>query len=254
MAFPSSVAPRPQGLSATPLRAEPTPAPSPGPAAAAPAFTPAPLPNRAATPSPSVAPASEATQTRTTGKVKGTLLIARMKFLRARGAAEAERVLKRLSSDDQGVLGAMLLPSSWYPAGLLLRLEMTAAAILSRGDRRALLREMGRFSADTNLAPEGVHRPFVREGEPGFLLENLPKLYGSQHSSGSRTCERTGPTSATVRHFDVGEAEPDDCLTTSGWLQRAIEISGGKNVTVEEYQCRGRGAPHCEFRITWQRS
>jgi uncharacterized protein (TIGR02265 family) len=175
-----------------------------------------------------------------------------VKFVRSRGEADAERVFKRLSADDQAIVRSMLLPSTWYPAGVLLRLEMTAAAILSKGDRRALLREMGRFTADVNLAVTGVHHPFVREGEPHFLLENAQRIYGAQHSSGNRTCERTGPTSAIVRHFDVGDAEPDDCLTTTGWLQRAVELSGGGAVIVDEYQCRGRGAPHCEFRVSWR--
>jgi uncharacterized protein (TIGR02265 family) len=189
---------------------------------------------------------------RMVGRVKGTLLIARMKFVRSRGETDAERVLKRLSSEDQALLRAMLLPSSWYPAGVLMRLEMTAAAILSKGDRLVLMREMGRFSAETNLAPVGVLRPFVREGDPGFLLENVPRIYSSQHTSGHRTHERTGPTTAVIRHFDTEQADGDDCLTTVGWLERAVEICGGRAVAAEETQCRGRGAPHCEFRVSWR--
>lgn len=186
------------------------------------------------------------------GKVKGTLLIARLKFVRSRGAADAERVLKRLSNEDQTLLRSMLLPSSWYPAGVLLRLEMTAAAILAQGDRLALLREMGRFSADTNLSPSGSLHPFLKEGHPHYLLENVPRIYASQHSIGHRTHERTGPTSAVICHFDTEEPDGDDCLTTSGWLERAVELSGGQGVKVDEAQCRSRGASHCEFRVTWR--
>lgn len=189
---------------------------------------------------------------RMSGKVKGTLLIARMKFLRSRGEAEAERVLKRLATEDQALLRGTLLPSGWYAAGVLLRLEMTAAAILSKGDRRALFLEMGRFTATTNLGPAGMQRPFVREADPHFLLENLPRLYASQHTSGHRIYEKSGPTSAIVRHFDPEEVDPDDCLTTVGWLERAVELSGGRGTIVDEVACRGRGAPHCEFRISWK--
>lgn len=198
------------------------------------------------------APSAAREFARVTGKVKGTLLIARMKFIRSRGDAEAERVLKRLSTDDQAVLRGMLLPSGWYGAGTLLRLEMTAAAILARGDRRVLLREMGRFTAETNLGPSGVHRPFVRDGDPAFLLENLPRIYGSQHSTGKRVCELTGSNGAIVRHFDTDQPDGDDCLTTRGWLERAVEICGGRAVVVDELQCRSRGAPHCEFRVSWK--
>ncbi len=185
------------------------------------------------------------------GNVKGTLLIARMKYLRAQGTEASERVLRRLSQADQGVLRGMLLPSSWYAADLLLRLEMTIAAVLARGDRRLLFLDMGQFSADTNLGRNGVQRPYVKEGDPHFLLRNVPRMYASQHSDGTRTFEQTGATSAVVRHVQAGEVDADDCLTVQGWLKRAIEISGGREVRVEETQCRARGGSSCEFTCRW---
>jgi len=206
-----------------------------------------------AAPQPALTPAPMASRelARATGKVKGTLLIARMKYVRARGDVDAERVLKRLSAEDQALLRGTLLPSSWYPGGALIRLEMTAAAILSKGDRRMLFLEMGRFTANTNLSPAGMQRPFLREADPHFLLANVPRIYSSQHSTGHRTYEKIGPLAAVIRHFDPEEVDPDDCLTTVGWLERAVELSGGRGTIVDEVACRGRGAPHCEFRITW---
>jgi uncharacterized protein (TIGR02265 family) len=174
-----------------------------------------------------------------------------MKYLRARGAEDTERVLRRLSSEDQAVLRGMILPSSWYPADLVVRLEMTAAALLSRGDRRQLFVDMGRFTADTNLGPNGVQRPYVKEGDPQYLLRNVPRMYSAQHSGGTRTSEQIGPKSAVVRTLSGEEPSADDCLTTVGWLKRAIEISGGKIVSVEETRCRARGADACEYVCRW---
>jgi uncharacterized protein (TIGR02265 family) len=184
--------------------------------------------------------------------VKGTLLIARMKYLRAQGKEPIERVLRNLSQEDQQVLRGMLLPSTWYAADLLARLEATIAAILAKGDRRALFLDMGHFSADTNLGPKGVQRPYLRVDDPHFLLRNVPRMYATQHSGGTRTYEQTGTRSAVVRTLaEGGPVNPDDCLTAMGWLRRAIELSGGKSVTVDETQCRARGAPCCEYVCNW---
>jgi uncharacterized protein (TIGR02265 family) len=186
------------------------------------------------------------------GNVKGTLVISRMKYLRAQGQDACERVLRRVSREDQEVLRGMLLPSSWYAVDLLLRLDMTIAAVLAKGDRRALFVDMGRFSADTNLGPGGIQRPFLREDDPHFLLRNAPRMYASQHSGGTRTYEQTGPKSAVIRTLDPGaEASADDCLTAVGWLRRAIELSGGTSVIVDEAQCRLRGAPCCAYVCRW---
>ncbi len=185
------------------------------------------------------------------GNVKGTLLIARMKYLRSRGTEDAERVLRRMLSTDQKVLRGMLLPSSWYPADLLLRLEMTSAAILSQGDRKQLFLDMGRFTADTNLGPNGVQRPYVKAGEPHYLLRNVPRMYSAQHSDGSRTYEETGPRSAIIRTISGDEPTAEDCLTAAGWLKRAVELSGGRIVTVEETGCRAHGGACCEYVCRW---
>jgi uncharacterized protein (TIGR02265 family) len=185
------------------------------------------------------------------GKVKGTLVIARMKYVRAQGRDAAERVLRRLSQADQAILRGMLLPSTWYPADLLMRFELTIAAVLANGDRRALFLDLGQFSADTNLGVNGVQRPYVKEGDPHFLLRNVPRMYASQHSSGTRTYEQVGLRGAIVRTLDGDRPDAEDCLTAVGWLRRAIELSGGRTVFVEETQCRAKGAPCCEYVARW---
>ena len=186
------------------------------------------------------------------GTVKGTLLIARMKYLRAQGHESVERVLGSLSKEDQQVLRGMLLPSTWYSADLLTRFEATIATVLAKGDRRALFLDMGHFTADTNLGPRGVQRPYLKVDDPHFLLRNVPRMYATQHSGGTRTYEQTGARSATVRTLaEGGPVSPDDCLTSVGWLRRAIELSGGKSVTVEETHCRAQGAPCCEYVCNW---
>jgi uncharacterized protein (TIGR02265 family) len=183
--------------------------------------------------------------------VKGTLLVARMKYLRARGNDDVERVLRRMSSEDQQVLRGMILPSSWYSADLVVRLEMTAAALLAHGDRKQLFLDMGRFTADTNLGPNGVQRPYLKEGDPLYLLRNVPRMYSAQHSGGTRTSEQLGPKSAVVRTLAGEEASVEDCLTAVGWLKRAIELSGGRIVAVEETRCRARGSDACEYVCRW---
>ena len=188
----------------------------------------------------------------TKGKVKGTLLLARMRYLREQGAGAAERVLRHLTAADQSVLNGVLLPGTWYPADVLLRLEMTIAAVLAHGDRSRMFLDMGRMSAEANLGPRGLQRAFLREGAPQFLLERVPHLYASHHSNGTRTYEAAGPFSAVIRTFGGEAANAEDCLTAIGWLERAIELSGGKGARVVETRCQARGAECCEYRCEWK--
>lgn len=185
------------------------------------------------------------------GQVKGTLLISRMKFLRARGPIPVHEVLNRLSNADQEVLQGILLPSSWYPNDLLVRLETAMTAVVARGDRARVFAEMGRFSAEANLGPGGVQRPYLREGDPHHLLERVPRMYLSQHTTGRRTYERIGERAAVIRTHEADTAVPEDCLIVIGWLERAIELCGGARVHVSETRCRARGEGVCEYRCAW---
>ena len=58
-----------------------------------------------------------------------------------------------------------------------------------------------------------------------------------------------GPLGKQLTHN--APPRPEDCLTTVGWMGKAIECSGGRQVQVLEKLCRNRGAAHCEFHCAW---
>jgi uncharacterized protein (TIGR02265 family) len=186
------------------------------------------------------------------GKVKGTLLLSRMKYLRANGAGAVRAALGRLPPADRDVLdGMLLLPACWYPAEILKRLDEAIATSLAGGERTAILLDVGQFSADHNLGPSGVLRAYLREDDPHALLREVPRIHASLHGGTERRYEWTGERSAVVRSARVDGREGDDCLTTVGWLKRAIELCGGRDVQVLEARCLSKGAPCCEFRCEW---
>ena len=164
-------------------------------------------------------------------RIKGGVIKARLEFVRERaGEAGLEAVLAR-------------------PLEVNLRLDDAIAAVLSPGDRDRIFVEMGRASADSNLA--GPQRAYLREGDPHFLLRATPQIYSAYYQVGRRTYQRTGETLAVLRTYDAEDITRTDCLTVVGWHQRAIELCGGKAVRVAENRCRTRGDPHCEYHCGW---
>ena len=183
-------------------------------------------------------------------RIKGGVIKARLEFVRARaGEAGLDEVLARLPREDQEILRGWILPITWFPLDLNLRLDDAIAAVMSPGDREQIFVQMGRASADSNLG--GPQRPYVREGDPHFLLRATPQIYAAYYKVGRRTYERTGETSAVLRTYDAENVNPTDCLTVVGWHERAIELCGGKAVKVTETLCRTRGDPHCEYHCEW---
>jgi uncharacterized protein (TIGR02265 family) len=186
----------------------------------------------------------------TGSRIKGHILLSRIQYVReVAGEARFMEVLASLPAEDRAILSGMILPVTWYSLDLNLRLDAAIATVLSPGDRSQVFLEMGRASAEQNL--KGVHRPYVREGDPHFLLAAAPRIYAAYYAVGKRTYQKTGERSAVLRTEGAEIASATDCLTVIGWHQRAIELCGGTDVKVEEVQCRARGGPHCEYRCSW---
>ncbi len=183
--------------------------------------------------------------------IKGGVILSRLKYVREMGGEPAlQAILARLPPADAKVLAGWVLPISWYPLDLYLRLDDAIASVMSPHDRRSVFLAMGRASADANLS--GPQRPFVREGDPHFLLQAAPQIYSAYYAVGRRTYERTGDRSGVLTTHDAENVTETDCLTVVGWHLRAIELCGGKDPQVVETRCRARGDAVCEYRCSWR--
>jgi hypothetical protein len=182
--------------------------------------------------------------------IKGSILIARSVFVEKKGGTEAwKRVLNRLEPGDQSLLNKLLLPSSWYPMELGLRLDAAIVEEFSPGNPDQLYIDLGRSSAEVNLA--GSEKVFVRAGQPHALLQSSTRIYQLYYQVGWRTAEKTSPTSTVVRTFEAEEVTRTDCLTVMGWYQKALEMCGCLEVTYEHTKCRVRGDEICEYTFRW---
>ncbi|WP_257454015.1 TIGR02265 family protein [Archangium lipolyticum] len=183
-------------------------------------------------------------------RIKGSVLITRLNLLRKQGGVERlHQVFQRLSAADRKVLEGVIMPIGWYPLELNLRLDDAIAGALSPKDRARAFVEMGRASAEENL--QGPHHVFIRKGDPHFLLSHAPEIYRLYYAVGSRTYEKAGARSAVLRTVGAESVTEADCLTIIGWHQRAIEMSGGRDVRVDHPKCRARGNGYCEYLCSW---
>lgn len=180
--------------------------------------------------------------------IKGTVLEARLKFVEAQlGKDVLARLVTLLPADDRQQL-SHVLAGRWYPFELGARLDEAIARVAGRA-RNELFRGLGRASADTNLG--GVHRTFVRPGDPLGFLERTELLYPFYYEGGRRTFEALGPCEGVLTTYDAPSFSAPDCLTVCGWYERALELCGAREVEVVEEACRARGAAACRYHVRW---
>lgn len=184
-------------------------------------------------------------------RIKGSVLITRINLLvKQGGMGRLQQVLQRLPPADREILEGVIMPIGWYPLALNIRLDAAIAHVLSPRDRDKAFVEMGRASAEEKL--NGPHHVFIRKGDPHFLLSHAPEIYRLYYAVGARSYEKTGPHSAVLRTVGAESVTEADCLTIIGWYERAIEMSGGREVRIIHTKCRARGSGHCEYHCAWE--
>jgi hypothetical protein len=187
------------------------------------------------------------------GKVRGALLLARLRYVRSLGAARALRIVASLEPEVRVILDERkLVPSNWYAADVVHALDGAIAVEAGGGDRAAVLVAIGQFNADASFGPTGPLLPYAGQNDPHALLRAVPQLHAGLAGAGTRGYAKVGARAALVRAVKGHRNDGGDCLTNVGWLQRAIERCGGRDVQVIETACIGRGGSCCEYRCEWR--
>jgi hypothetical protein len=182
-------------------------------------------------------------------RVKGTAVRASLRFLQDRfGPTGTGAVLDRLDPEDRDLVRSGLLDSVWYPMPLLLRL-MRAAAQVHGGGEPELARQMGRASAESGV--RGVYKVFFKVGSPQFIIGRASRVFASYYDTGEiRLVEsRAGRAVLDLVGF---EGSPEFCQRIQGWMERTVELAGGRNLVPDHSQCLYRGDAVCRFEGTWE--
>ena len=181
-------------------------------------------------------------------KIKGSVLRSRLAFVEEQAGADGlQRVKARLDDAEQETL-ARLLPAGWYPFDLGRKLDDAIVAELG-GGRTDYFMRLGIDSATRNLT--GVHRAFVRPGDPHGFLAQAPDIHAFYYDRGRRTYERTGEKEGVFTTYDAETLSVADCLTVVGWHTKALEMCGATGVRIQEEECRARGGLVCRYRVRW---
>ena len=184
-------------------------------------------------------------------EVKGAAIITIPLFIKDRfGVGGLNQWMDALTPEALKVYPASVLVSSWYPLKefLIEPLRKMCDLFYARDLKGA--GESGHFSADYSL--KGVYKIFVKLGSPEFMLRRAGSILPIYYTpSEIKVVEcRKGRGIMQITKFP----EMDQVLEVriAGWMERAIEISGGKQPNIKITQSLTAGDPLSEFLATWK--
>ncbi|MEJ5166496.1 MAG: hypothetical protein WHV67_05660 [Thermoanaerobaculia bacterium] len=181
--------------------------------------------------------------------IKGIALKSTINYIRLKLDREAFLKFKEeLSAGSKNIFETSVLSSSWYDINLLVEIMSKIPEILKR-DPKEVWWEMGRHSCEDGL--NTVYKIFYKLGSPEFIIKRASQVFNNYYSQGDFFVVSHSLNSAQVQIKNFPLPHPCICTRISGWMERAIELSGGKNVSVKHSLCIFQKASLEEWKANW---
>ncbi len=181
--------------------------------------------------------------------VKGSPVRSLQKFIDAELTPEQrEQVFRNLPAEYATRFRTPVLATETVPVHMLNRLTEEAAR--AKGESlEAFARRAGREAAGD--AVKGIYRFFALVMTPPALLGKASQMWSSLYNRGEMRVDEQSDHSARIRIANF-PSEIAGCSRVTGWIERMAELTGVKNIRVEQTQCFAKGGTCCEWKLSWQ--
>lgn len=161
-----------------------------------------------------------------------------------------DRWLDAISFEAYSVYSGPVNINDWFPIKTVL-IEPTAniAHLFYKWNLKEAAWDFGRFSADFGL--RGPSRLFFKIGSTKFLVHKATDIMSQYYKpSVIKVAEyKDGCVLTRITKFPGIDKTTE--YRIAGWMQRALEINGNKNVKVEITKSLANFEPYTEFNATW---
>jgi uncharacterized protein (TIGR02265 family) len=180
--------------------------------------------------------------------VKGSPVRSLQKFIDTELSPDQKNaVLDRLPVEFATRFQLPIQAAETIPVHLLNR--VTEEAARAKGEPvESFARRAGREAAGD--AVKGIYRFFALALTPLALLGKASTMWSSLYNRGEMRVDEQTETSARIRILNF-PSEAAGCARVTGWIEGMAEMTGVKNIHIEQTQCFASGGACCEWRVSW---
>lgn len=183
-------------------------------------------------------------------EIKGTAVIAVRDFVKDRYPGRFKQWIESLPDDSKAIFTEAIEATKWYPIDYGAAIPTkTIAKMFFNNDLVKGAWESGRYSAEVAL--KGIYKIFVMVSTPSYLIARASRVFSTYY----RPCEMKtikNEGNNLVLHVS-GMSNPQKVIEyrIAGWIEKALEISGSKDISVEITKSMTKNDELTEFTITW---
>ncbi len=184
-------------------------------------------------------------------ELKGSAIQGHIDFVRDTfGEDKLKQWVAALSPEAREIVEGAVLQSKWYKGEhIVVELRAKICQLFYGGSPRGVW-EFGRYSADTGL--KGVYKVFLKVGSPGWIAERSALIFSQYHKPGDLQAVSSGKNLTVLQLTDFPERTGLVEQTIAGFIERAVELSGGRDVVVDLTKSFSQGHEYTEFRVSWK--
>jgi len=184
-------------------------------------------------------------------EVKGTAIKWIPKYIKKKfGKKGFEQWLDAISAEAYTIYSIPVADDDWFSLKTAFVEPMAnIAQLFYSWDLQKAAWEIGRHSADITL--KGVVKMFVKMNSVDYFVAKMTELLPTYYKPcAMEVVERTEGT-AVVRITEFPGMDKAPEFRLAGWGERALEITGAKDVNVDITRAISNRDPYTEFKITW---
>ena len=184
-------------------------------------------------------------------EIKGSAVKSIPEYVKKNFPGQYDKWLGLLPESSKVIFEKPVLPSNWYALNDAAIIPTAALAeVLFDNNIKEGAWQSGRFSAEAALT--GVYKFFVKAASPHFIIGKAGKIFTTYYRPSNIQVVKKEEKTVTL-HITRFE-EPSELIEyrIGGWMERALEISGSKNVEVKITKSLTRGDEVSEFILKWE--
>jgi hypothetical protein len=184
-------------------------------------------------------------------EAKGTAIEILPKFVEDRfGPGSLKEWISVLPEEARREFSDGILSFRWYPLKTILVVPtLRVCQLFYDGDTRGAL-DIGRFSAEYAL--KGIYKVFLKVRSPEFLIDRASRILPTYYRPSAMEVVEASEGRCTLRVTDFQEMDEVIELRIKGWIEKAGEIAGGRNIACSIRESLTKSSPHTDFVVTYK--
>lgn len=182
-------------------------------------------------------------------EIKGPAVKSIPEFVKKNHKARYNEWLDALSPESKNIMGNSIYSTGWYPVHQAAVEPTEKMALLFFKSKIEAAWESGKYSAESTL--KGVYRIFIKASSPQYIISRASKVFTTYYRPSNMQVIDSTNKSVLVHITEFGEPNAILEYRIGGWMEKALELSGCKDVRVYIKKSLAKGDPITEYSIRW---